>query len=404
MSDILRVQPFDLLLRRMLVEYEHSRSIFGIHESLWHKPRTDAPYATPGFFGKRLSTPIGPSAGPHTQLSQNIIAAWLCGGHFIELKTVQIMDELVIPRPCIDMEDEGYNVEWSQELKLEESAQEYINAWAAIHVLRRAAGVGRDAVRPSAELRHLRHERGLQPGRHQDPAHDPLHEPDGRRLRGARRDPGHPESAVPPICQSTDPCPTHQLRHPLHDARLPARRDRAHRPVSAGGARAAHRRQDEPDAAGQRPRAEHPARRSRLHRSPHPGLGLRERPEVRDGAGVDPQDAGIRRRPEPDLRREAEQHAGDAQPQDADAGRRDVHVGPGALSGHDEPVQQAGARVQRRLARILLRRRGRAEHRDDPLVRRAAGDGVLRPAEAGRLRAVRAMAGKRRGGDAGQRR
>ena len=50
------------------------------------------------------------------------------------------MDELVIPRPCIDMEDEGYNVEWSQELKLEQSAQEYVNAWAAIHVLRRLLG------------------------------------------------------------------------------------------------------------------------------------------------------------------------------------------------------------------------------------------------------------------------
>lgn len=124
----------------MLTEYEHSRSIFGIHESLWYKPRKDAPYAMPDFFGKHLATPIGPSAGPHTQLSQNIISAWLCGGRFIELKTVQIMDELVIPRPCIDMEDEGYNVEWSQELKLEESAQEYVNAWAAIHILRRVLG------------------------------------------------------------------------------------------------------------------------------------------------------------------------------------------------------------------------------------------------------------------------
>ncbi|HEX9114642.1 MAG TPA: putative selenate reductase subunit YgfK, partial [Anaerolineae bacterium] len=92
------------------------------------------------FNGSALATPIGPSAGPHTQLSQNIISAWLCGGRFIELKTVQIMDELVIPRPCIDMEDEGYNVEWSQELKLEESVQEYINAWAALHVLRRLLG------------------------------------------------------------------------------------------------------------------------------------------------------------------------------------------------------------------------------------------------------------------------
>ncbi|PKO21272.1 MAG: putative selenate reductase subunit YgfK, partial [Chloroflexi bacterium HGW-Chloroflexi-1] len=140
MSDILRVQPFDLLLRRMLTEYEHNQSIFGIHKSLWYTPRQDAPYATPDLYGQYLATPIGPSAGPHTQLSQNIIAAWLCGGRFIELKTVQILDELVIPRPCIDMEDAGYNVEWSQELKLEESAHEYIDAWAAIHVLRRLLG------------------------------------------------------------------------------------------------------------------------------------------------------------------------------------------------------------------------------------------------------------------------
>jgi putative selenate reductase len=138
----MRIQPFAVLLRRMLKEYEHSQSIFGIHRSLFYTPRQDAAYAMPDFreAAKYLATPIGPSAGPHTQLSQNIIAAWLCGGRFIELKTVQIMDELEIPRPCIDMTDEGYNVEWSQELKLEQSAQEYINAWAAIHVLRRLLG------------------------------------------------------------------------------------------------------------------------------------------------------------------------------------------------------------------------------------------------------------------------
>jgi putative selenate reductase len=104
-----------------------------------------SPYALNNFFpgaltSQCLATPVGPSAGPHTQLSQNIISAWLCGGRFMELKTVQIMDELEIPRPCIDVADEGYNVEWSQELKLEESAQEYINAWAALHVLPRLLG------------------------------------------------------------------------------------------------------------------------------------------------------------------------------------------------------------------------------------------------------------------------
>jgi putative selenate reductase len=149
MSDLLRPQPFDVLLKRILKEYEATESIFGIHKSFFYAPRPNAPYAVDDFFGdaasggatgQRLATPIGPSAGPHTQLSQNIVAAWLCGGRFIELKTVQIMDELEIPRPCIDMEDEGYNVEWSQELKLEESAQEYINAWAFLHILPRVLG------------------------------------------------------------------------------------------------------------------------------------------------------------------------------------------------------------------------------------------------------------------------
>jgi len=140
MSDILRPQPFGLLLRRILKEYETTQSIFGIHRSFFYTPKPGAPYVTRDLYGKLLLTPIGPSAGPHTQLSQNIVTAWLCGGRFMELKTVQILDELEIPRPCIDMTDEGYNVEWSQELKLEESAQEYINAWAFVHILPRLLG------------------------------------------------------------------------------------------------------------------------------------------------------------------------------------------------------------------------------------------------------------------------
>ncbi len=140
MSDYLMIQPFAVQLRRILKEYEANGSIFGIHKSLFYTPKPDAPYAVPDVFGKYLATPIGPSAGPHTQMSQNIVSAWLCGGRFIELKTVQILDELEIPRPCIDMEDEGYNVEWSQELKLEESAHEYIVAWALVHILPRILG------------------------------------------------------------------------------------------------------------------------------------------------------------------------------------------------------------------------------------------------------------------------
>jgi len=140
MSDTMKVQPFEVLLDWILKELGGNQSIFGIHRSLFYVPQKDSPYAIEDLFGHYLATPIGPGAGPHTQLAQNIICAWLSGGRFIELKTVQIMDELEIPRPCIDMEDEGYNVEWSQELKLEQSASEYVKAWALIHVLRRLLG------------------------------------------------------------------------------------------------------------------------------------------------------------------------------------------------------------------------------------------------------------------------
>jgi len=135
----MRVQPFDVLLARMVGELEHRGSLFGIPRSLFYAPQPGCRFAS-SLFGHPLATPIGPAAGPHTQLAQNILSAWLSGGRFIELKTVQAMDALEIPRPCIDMEDEGYNVEWSQELRLEESAQEYIHAWVLIHLLHRLLG------------------------------------------------------------------------------------------------------------------------------------------------------------------------------------------------------------------------------------------------------------------------
>jgi NADPH-dependent glutamate synthase beta subunit-like oxidoreductase len=150
MSDRMHPQPFDVLLRWMLDELEHSGSIFGIPRALFYvpgggkaSPTRSAKNASPlqsRIFDHTLATPIGPAAGPHTQLAQNIVCAWLSGARFIELKTVQIMDQLEIPRPCIDMEDEGYNVEWSQELRLEQSADEYIKAWALVHILHHLLG------------------------------------------------------------------------------------------------------------------------------------------------------------------------------------------------------------------------------------------------------------------------
>ena len=139
MTDRMYPLPFKDLVDWILAEYKAEGSIFGIPEELFFTPRDGAPYAT-SLFGERLASPFGPAAGPHTQLAQNIVSAWLVGGRFIELKTVQVMDELEIPRPCIDMEDEGYNVEWSQELRLEESRGEYVKAWLLVHLLRRLLG------------------------------------------------------------------------------------------------------------------------------------------------------------------------------------------------------------------------------------------------------------------------
>lgn len=135
MSEIMRPLPFGKLMRWALAEYSHENSMFGIPKEKFYSKAI----ASCDIFGVPLSTPVGPAAGPHSQLAQNIIAAWLCGSRFIELKTVQKMDGDVmracVPRPCINAEDEGYNVEWSTELTVREAYEEYVKAWITIHVL-----------------------------------------------------------------------------------------------------------------------------------------------------------------------------------------------------------------------------------------------------------------------------
>jgi putative selenate reductase len=92
--------------------------------------------------GRRLATPVGPASGPHTQLAQNLLISWLAGGRFMELKTVQVLDDLEIPRPCINVPHVGYNVEWSQELRVAQSATEYAKGWLLVHMLASEHGPG----------------------------------------------------------------------------------------------------------------------------------------------------------------------------------------------------------------------------------------------------------------------
>lgn len=130
--------PLPRLLTLTLSELKQNR-FFGLTGSLFFKPDPSDPFRM-NRYGQELETPVGVAAGPHTQLSLNIIAAWLCGARYIELKTIQTLDELEVSKPCIDMQDEGYNCEWSQELKVEQSFNEYLNAWIMIHIIRHEFG------------------------------------------------------------------------------------------------------------------------------------------------------------------------------------------------------------------------------------------------------------------------
>jgi putative selenate reductase len=140
MSDNLTPCNIERLLQWILAE-EKQGQIFGIRKELFFVPQSSDVFKIKRY-GQELETPIGVAAGPHTQLSQNIISAWLAGARYIELKTVQTLDELEVTKPCIDMADEGYNCEWSQELKLEQSFNEYLNAWILLHLLKDKFGWG----------------------------------------------------------------------------------------------------------------------------------------------------------------------------------------------------------------------------------------------------------------------
>jgi putative selenate reductase len=129
-----RPYPLRVLLGRVAREWETRHRIFDLPSGRFHHvdPVHDLGVE---LGGRRAATPLGPAAGPHTQLAENYALAWLTGARVFECKTVQVLDELDIDRPCIDMAGEGYNVEWSQELSLDESLVEYVKAWMMLDLL-----------------------------------------------------------------------------------------------------------------------------------------------------------------------------------------------------------------------------------------------------------------------------
>jgi len=129
--------PFDRLLKRIYHEYQTTESIFDLPSGKFYRPSPGLDLSV-SFCGNTAANPAGPAAGPHTQLTQNIILSWLAGARIIELKTVQIKDQLQLSRPCIDIATVGYNTEWSQELRLDESLHEYVKASMMLEMLQRS--------------------------------------------------------------------------------------------------------------------------------------------------------------------------------------------------------------------------------------------------------------------------
>ncbi|MEK7705479.1 MAG: FAD-dependent oxidoreductase [Myxococcota bacterium] len=143
MSDKMVPLPIDRLFTLTFAGLARHGSIFGLPREQFFDPRK-YPQLACQRYGQLLETPWGVAAGPQTQLSQNLLVAWLVGARYLELKTVQTLDEIAVSKPCIDMEDVGYNCEWSQELKLDEAYREYLNAWILIHIVQQELGLTRN--------------------------------------------------------------------------------------------------------------------------------------------------------------------------------------------------------------------------------------------------------------------
>ena len=72
MSDLMRPIPYSQLLDWVLEEYRKKGSIFGISKIV---KRGGGLFP---IFEGGIETVFGPAAGPNTQLSQNLIAAYAC--------------------------------------------------------------------------------------------------------------------------------------------------------------------------------------------------------------------------------------------------------------------------------------------------------------------------------------
>ena len=230
----------------------------------------------------RVEPRWGPRPGPRTRWRRTSSCPGWPGSRILELKTVQINDRLVLPRPCIDATTVGYNVEWSQELRLADSLREYVAGSMLLDVLKAENLLGL----PSDRLKQdtiLDMSVGYDLAGIRSPQVRAWIESMKDAARGGRgpaaRDPGRPAALARPRLHD----PPLRPDHALHLPRLPGGRDRRHRPLPAHGDGRARDGEAQPDAAGPGGRRRPAARRARATTRSDARGGLRQGPAV--GAG-----------------------------------------------------------------------------------------------------------------------
>src|SRR6478735_8350185 len=135
--------PFFDPIQRMRLEFRNQQAIFDLPARKWWLPAVDGtgPDLSVRFHDRVAGNASGPASGPQSQMAQNLVLSWLAGGRIMELKTRQDTDALKISRPCIEAANVGYNIEWSQELRVPDSLEQYVAGAMLIHMLRNAPDV-----------------------------------------------------------------------------------------------------------------------------------------------------------------------------------------------------------------------------------------------------------------------
>ncbi len=135
MGDSLRPLSFEKLMAMLLEEYSAYGTVFGVKD-FYKAGRARLP-----IFGMRIENPVGPGAGPATQMAQGIIVAYVSGARFIELKTV-FPESGEGEKPSVSTDGCTYFSERPSELSIGEAFNEYVKAWYAIKLISTAFELG----------------------------------------------------------------------------------------------------------------------------------------------------------------------------------------------------------------------------------------------------------------------